>query len=329
MKQKVLLIFRKPFPGQFSIEYLFYSVSAYLNANQISITNRELPFYSKGLINRLRNTVALLPEKKKIVHITGDVHYAILGALFCKRILTIHDFNFMRNKSFIPRTIYWILWIYLPVKFTHRVTVISESTKKQLLGYVKVREEKIHVIGDFIDDIYKPVKKEFNKTRPRLLQIGTTFNKNLERLIEAVKELNCTLVIIGKLPEKISEILKRSKVNYENRYDLSIEDLYDEYLKSDLLCYVSTEEGFGMPILEAQATGIPVVTSNRSSMPEVGGDGAVYVDPYEINSIHEGICSVINDDRLREKIVNNGFENIRRFSKETIADRYLNLYRSI
>lgn len=327
--KEVILIFRKPFPGQFSIEYLFYSVSKYLDSKNIHISNLQLSYYSKGLTNRVLNVLSLLSVKKKIVHVTGDVHYAILGALFCKRILTIHDLNFMQNKSLIPRTIYWLLWIYLPVKFSHKVTVISESTKQELLKYVKIKSSKIHVIGDFIDEIYKPVKNNFNKTNPRILQIGVTFNKNLERLADALRGIDCTLIIIGKLPGNISDKLKACNIAYENKYNLSSEELFDEYVKSDLLCYVSTSEGFGMPILEAQTVGRPVVTSNCSSMPEVGGTGAVFVDPFSVSSIRNGIVKVLEDDKLRESIICNGFTNIERFSKETIAQHYLNLYRNL
>lgn len=327
--KEVILIFRKPFPGQFSIEYLFYSVSKYLNSKNVNVSNRQLSYYSKGLTNRVLNVLTLLSEKKKIVHVTGDVHYAILGALFCKRILTIHDFNFMQNKSLIPRTIYWLLWIYLPVKFSHKITVISESTRQELLKYVNIKNSKIHVIGDFIDEIYKPVKKDFNKTNPRILQIGATFNKNIERLAAALQGIDCTLTIIGKLPETISDKLRECNIVYENRHDLSSEELFDEYVKSDLLCYVSTSEGFGMPILEAQAVGIPVVTSDCSSMPEVGGTGAVFVDPFSVASIRNGVMKVLEDDKLRESIIYNGFSNIKRFSKETIAHHYLNLYRNL
>jgi glycosyltransferase involved in cell wall biosynthesis len=327
--KEIILIFRKPFPGQLSIEYLFYNISAYLKNKDTPIINRQLAYYSKGLLNRIRNVLALITYKKKIIHVTGDVHYAILGAWFCKRVLTIHDFGFMTNKTPIARFIYWLIWVYLPVKFAHKVTVVSTSTKTDMLKYVKVDETKVSVIGNFIDNIYQPVTKPARNAPPRLLQIGTAFNKNIERLLYAIEGIDCTLVIIGKLPAHIVQLLKTNRINYENKYDLSIDDLYEEYKKSDLLCYVSTLEGFGMPILEAQATGIPVVCSNCSSMPEVAGLGAFFVDPFNILSIENGIKRVLNNTTLKNDMLKQGFINVKRYSKDIIAKEYFNIYQDL
>ncbi|TWR27013.1 glycosyltransferase family 4 protein [Mucilaginibacter achroorhodeus] len=329
MKQ-VVLVFRKPFEGQVSIEYLFYSLSSYLKEQNVSIINRQLSHYSKGLLNRLRNVFTITHYHKKIIHVTGDVHYTILGAWFSKRILTIHDLGFMLNKGPAAKFTYWLFWIYLPVKFSHQVTVVSENTKRDLLKYINVENSKVTVISNFIDAIYKPVvKPKCNLSTIQLLQIGTAFNKNISRLLDALEGLDCVLTIIGKLTDNLKKQLKEKQITYRNLTDLSIDDLYLEYQQADLLCYVSTLEGFGMPVLEAQATGTPVVCSNCSSMPEIAGDGACYVDPYDIASIRNGIEQVANDKQLTAKLISSGLINVRRFSKDAVAKAYHKIYQDL
>ncbi|RYD91425.1 MAG: glycosyltransferase family 1 protein [Sphingobacteriales bacterium] len=329
MKQ-VVLVFRKPFDGQVSIEYLFYSLSSYLKEQNVIIINRQLSHYSKGLLNRLRNLFTTISYSKKIIHVTGDVHYIILGAWFSKRVLTIHDLGFMLNKSRVAKAVYWLFWIYLPVKFSHQVTVVSENTKRDLLKYIEVKHSKITVIGNFIDAIYKPVVKPIcNSPTIQLLQIGTAFNKNISRLLDAIERLDCMLTIIGKLPDNVIKQLKEKRISYRNLIDLSIDDLYLEYQQADVLCYVSTLEGFGMPIVEAQASGTPVVCSNCSSMPEIAGNGAYYVDPFDVASIRNGIEKVANDKQLSTKLIANGIINARRFSKDAVAKAYCKIYQDL
>ena len=101
------------------------------------------------------------------------------------------------------------------------------------------------------------------------------------------------------------------------------------YEEADIVTLMSTLEGFGMPIVEAQAVGRVVVTSNVSSMPEVAGDGACLVDPLDVSAIRAGIRKVIDDDGYREDLVRRGFENVKRFDPERIAQQYLDLYRRI
>jgi glycosyltransferase involved in cell wall biosynthesis len=97
----------------------------------------------------------------------------------------------------------------------------------------------------------------------------------------------------------------------------------------DLLVFASTFEGFGLPIVEAQATGRPVVTSNIMSMPEVAGDAACLVDPFNVSSIREGVLKVINDSDYRNALVKAGFENVKRFQPEQIARQYAELYHEL
>ena len=312
-----------------SIEYLFQSISEELKKQDIPVKNYTLPRFSTGLFSRLVNTLSLLQFKNGIVHITGDVYYAVLGAFFAKRIITIHDLSFLHRTSGITRKVLKLFWVTLPVRFSHRVTAISEATKQEILKEVRIEPQKIQVIPDFIDPIYQPFERSFNEANPRILQVGTAFNKNIERLASALENISCTLVIIGKLSPKQQEILQAKGIRFENYFRLPIEELYREYCKADMLVFVSTVEGFGMPILEAQASALPVITSNCSSMPEVAGDGALLVDPLNIESIRSGIMSVIADKKLRTSLVEAGLQNVKRFSKERVAEQYLQLYHSL
>jgi glycosyltransferase involved in cell wall biosynthesis len=137
------------------------------------------------------------------------------------------------------------------------------------------------------------------------------------------------LTIIGKLNESQVRELELSGIDYENKTNLSASQIITEYENCDIVGFASLYEGFGMPIIEAQRVGRPVVTSNCSSMPEVAGNGACLVDPLDVSSIRAGIQRVIEDQAFRESLVTNGFKNARRFEPDVIARQYLELYRSV
>ncbi|MBS1608192.1 MAG: glycosyltransferase family 4 protein [Bacteroidetes bacterium] len=328
--KEVKLIFRKPFPDSFSIEYIFNTLHNELKVVNFPVTKIVLPRHSKGILNRLKNLFFVLRYSNKIVHITGDVHYVLLGAWRSKRILTIHDLNFMERHSGLRKSIYKWFWISLPIFFAHKVTVISEATKNEVLKYINRGHHKIEVIYDFIDPIYKPYQRSFNLEKPLILQVGTSFNKNLLSTIESLRGINCRFAIIGHIDEPTLSHLEECQIEFENYRNLTLEELHAKYLEADILIYISLKEGFGMPILEAQSTGLPVITSNCSSMPEIGGEGAaLYVNPKDILSVRQAIRTVIENKDIRNELVKKGYENVKRFSKENISKAYLALYNKL
>ncbi|MEX8547938.1 MAG: glycosyltransferase family 4 protein [Mucilaginibacter sp.] len=328
-KKPVVLVYRKAFPHVFSIEFIFDQLKTSLQTSR-SIDKYILPKFSNSILNRVFNIFSLLSFQNKIVHITGDVHYAILGAWFSRRVLTIHDLAFLHQNKGIKRSILKWFWIILPVKFAHRVTVISEATKADVLKQVKVNPQKIRVIPDFISDRFQPIPaRTFNWEKPNLLQIGTAFNKNINRLATAISEIPCTLTIVAELDQKTKQTLNQFNIQYINKIDLTEDELYHEYANADLLTFVSTIEGFGMPIVEANACGLPVITANCSSMPEVAGNAALLVDPFDIQSIKNGIVKLIEDENLRNSLVKKGFENAKRFSKAKVVAQYELLYQEL
>jgi glycosyltransferase involved in cell wall biosynthesis len=219
-----------------------------------------------------------------------------------------------------------VFWFDLPVRRAAVVTVISNETKRQLLRHVRVPEGKIAVIPNAVSAIYQPSPRPFNAECPRILQIGTKQNKNLSRLIEAIKGLSCRLHIIGPIDERLRRQLDESGIAYESEKDLSVTEMYRAYCDADIVCLASTYEGFGLPIVEAQWVERPVVTSNCSSMPEIAGEGACLVDPFDVSSIRQGLLRVITDEAYRERLLERGRRNRPRFSLADVIACKRNCY---
>jgi glycosyltransferase involved in cell wall biosynthesis len=197
------------------------------------------------------------------------------------------------------------------------------------LSHVACPSDKIRVIHDCVSSEFQPVDTSFNRDCPRILFVGTSPNKNLERTAEAITGIECRLVIVGRLSSEQREKLEAHHVAFESLVNLADEELRREYERCDLLVFPSTYEGFGLPIVEAQAVGKPVVTSNLSSMPEVAGAGACLVDSWSTESIRKGVLRVIRDDSYRNQLVAEGFRNVQRFQPEAVANEYAKLYREM
>ncbi len=322
----VLFLHRKPRKnGTFSIEFIFQDIRSRLPE---SIFSRVLvsKYESNGIFKRLYNTLEAAFCKADVKHITGDVHYLALFLRGKKTILTIHDCFFLYKVSGFARWFHKKFWYDIPLKKCRYIVAITEATKREILKLADCDPNKIVVIPSLISSQFQPNPKPFNKQKPVILHVGLAPNKNIERLAEALEGIPCHLSVLGKLEDWHIEMLEKHGIEYSCSYNISDNDVLAMYEACDMLAFASTYEGFGMPIVEANAVGRAVLTSNISSMPFVAGDAACLVDPFDVHSIQQGLLKIINDDKYREQLIENGYVNRQRFDPDAIAVQYARLY---
>lgn len=270
-------------------------------------------------------------NRKGINHITGDLHYLALALPARNTVLTIHDLVTLRlGGNPIKKYLWRKLWFDWPLRRVGRITCISETTKTELLSaFPWLNPSKVFTVHNPIDPLFTPAPKVFDEHCPTILHIGTGWNKNLERVTLALKGINCKLLIVGALSDAAKQQLQEHGVSYENKVNISDDELLDCYRQCDLVSFPSIFEGFGMPIIEAQATGRAVVTSLLTPMCEIAGKGACLVDPTSVENIHAAFCNVITNPRFRENCIVEGLQNVQRFNVERIVIQYQEIYQGI
>jgi glycosyltransferase involved in cell wall biosynthesis len=319
---------RRPVPGWFSIERIFEDIRDELPDDldvQLVVNRRP----SKGIVPRLLDALVARGLRGDVNHILGDVHYLAWFMPKARTIITIHDCVSLERLTGARRRLFWLLWYWWPMKRVAAVVVVSDFSRKSLLKWVRYPDSRISIIPP-------PVSREFQFHEPRphdrwsrVLHIGSTPNKNLGRVIEALAGLDVTLVTIGRLNlEQQSSILAHG-LRHENYVDLSRDELAEQYRSADILLFPSTYEGFGMPIIEAQSVGRPVITSDLSPMRDVSGGAACLVDPFAPSSIRSGLLRLLRDADYAEALIAAGRDNAERYRAPTIAANYAALYRSL
>lgn len=326
---KVIYFHRAKIPGVHSIEDVFDQVRKAMHDSVVSSV-KVLSYPSSGFLKRAYISLEAYFSQGKINHITGDIHFIALFLSKRRTVLTIHDIGFMNHPNPYARFLLKWFWIILPVQRSTAITVVSQATKEALQRYFKEDNRlKIHVIHNPISADFIKSERKFNDKEPVILQIGTKHNKNLSRLIEAISKIKCKLEVVGQLPKEILDKLRDYNIEFVMSKDLTREEMVNKYRQADIVSFVSIYEGFGLPIVEANAVGRVVVTSTISSMPEIAGNAAHLVDPFDVESIRNGFLKVINDAPYREGLILNGYENKKRFDVTNIATQYIDVYRSL
>jgi len=283
-------------------------------------------------------------HKYKINILFSPANLAILFPC-CKQVTMIHDLHY----RFIPKTLdrkrVWYYRLMLPISAwrSDRIIVPSQSTKRALLETVACDPERIHVIYEGVSLAQERKDRNMNESTLEfynkcILFVSTLFPyKNADKLIQAyakiANKITNHVVIIGRDPggqithlKKLASSLGVAKrVHFMGRAD-SIEPWYDAAVA---FVYPSEQEGFGLPPLEAMAHGVPVIGSNRTSVPEVIGDAGLIVDPDDIEGLAMAIYQVVTDANLRERLIQKGYQRVQMFSWEKTARETLRVFKEV
>jgi len=327
----VTLLLRRPVPGWHSIETVFATVAAHLPAD-VAVAVHVSPRRSVGVGGRLANLrdAWRLRRTPGVLHVTGDVHYLVLALPRRRTVLTVHDLGTLATGGRLRRALIGLLWFRLPVRRAARVTVVSEATRADLVRLLPACADRVTVIPNPVPtDLAVDVATRAPGERPVVLAVGATPNKNLARLAAAVAPLPVDLVVVGDVPADVGAVLAGGAATLTTHLDLPRHELVARYRGADVVALVSTSEGFGLPVVEAQAAGVPVVASRIPALVEVAGGAAQLVDPLDVAAIRAGIAAVLGDPALRADLVARGRINAARYAPAAIASRYADVYRAV
>lgn len=265
----------------------------------------------------------------------------------CPSVVSIMDLSYLfYPELFRPNDLYQLKnWTSYSVRKAKKVVTISQSSKNDIIKQYAVPSEKVAVVYPGIKQesgsmnqksSIEDLKKKHKITGNFILFVGTLQpRKNIERLIEAFSKIaphnkDLQLVIVGKkgwLYEQILEAPKKFGVQEDVRFldFISNEELPALYQAATCFVLPSLYEGFGLPVLEAMKYGCPVATSNISSLPEAGGDAALYFDPKDTSDIAEKIHRLVSDEKLREEFREKGFKQVKKFSWNKAASQLLEI----
>ena len=243
-------------------------------------------------------------------------------------VFTVHDLNHLRvAENSTPAKRAYYQYVIRPACHTAAfVLTVSEYSRNEIREWTKVKDEKIVNVGNGVGMPFTASGGRYDPGYPYLLYVGNRKpHKNLPRLLKAFAlsgvHRSVRLVLTGLQDPQTSALIASLGLNGDVRFVESPEDegLADLYRGAQGLVFPSLYEGFGLPPLEAMGCGVPVLTSNVCARPEVVGDAAVFVDPFEVESIAEGIRRLTEDDALREELRRKGLERARRFPWDETA----------
>lgn len=241
--------------------------------------------------------------------------------LYKNKIFTHHDITYIRfpeSYSLKFRLIYRLM-AFLNFKNSLSFITVSNFSKNDISDFYNVNMDNIHVLYNGVNSKFKKNEnKIFNHDKPFALAVSSpSYHKNFSALIDAFNKIDnpIELKIIGS-STRVFKNLKNHEANPNIEFlgRISDDELIELYQTAEFFIFPSLYEGFGIPPLEAQACGCPVISSNAASLPEVLGDSAYYFDPKDVNSIRNAILEVMDNSLLRESLKNSGLNNILRFS---------------
>jgi glycosyltransferase involved in cell wall biosynthesis len=262
-------------------------------------------------------------------------------------VVTVHDLIFIRYPHYYPlidRLIYKQKVRYATSSAV-RIVAISNQTRDDLVNYFGVEKDRIKVIYQNCDPVFynkvsderqTEIRLKYNLPAEYILNVGTIEErKNLLLVIKALKEVpDIDLVVVGRdtpYAETVRQYISNQglveRVHFLKNVDHK--DLPGIYQLAKLFIYPSRFEGFGIPIVEALHSGVPVIAAKGSCLEEAGGYGSIYIDPDDDTGLARHICTVLNDGDKKNTMIQAGYEHLKNFSDDKIATQTMELYKDV
>ena len=285
-----------------------------------------------GHLRRLWWYQTSLPRQLKKQNLSLFYSPANEGMLFpsLPQVVTVHDLIPLKYPEVSPKWRYYYLYV-LPwlLKQSAKIICVSEHTKRDLIATYGIDPESIHVVYNGCDrTIFYPqsnpeILEKYHLKRYFLYVGDMRFYKNLDRCLKAFDRLpqsDYQFAIVGskddffypQLKQKTEQLAAKDRIVFLDY--VPTEDLPILYSMAQSLVFASLYEGFGLPVLEAMACGCPVIASDRTSIPEVGGDSVLYINPDDIDDIARGMQQILQDRNLREKLSHQGIARAKLFT---------------
>lgn len=316
--------------------------------------NKATIVYPKGWIwEKLPALWRLFGQWKQINEAQLDIYHGLSGEIpysFKKkripRIVTIHDLIFLSHPhyyNFWDRVIYKIKFRYA-CKISDHIIAISEQTKREIIKYFKVDAQKISVVYQGCHALFKKnldaakktqVKEKYQLPDEYVLYVGTLQErKNALTLIKSVHGTSHHLVLVGKeksYAKKLHTYVQQNQLQKQVTFikDADLEQLVAIYQNATLFCYPSFCEGFGIPIIEALYSKLPVITTKDGCFPEAAGPDSIFIDPSNVEEIRKHINYLFDHPEERAKIAEKGYDFVQKFSDENVAQNMMDVYKKV
>ncbi len=331
----------------FEIEYFYgyYSTDLMKSSTKIGIKNLKSTIAKNPFIKQIARKFLTLSSRLfgKKYDLYWQPNFIPNSGIKANKIVTsVHDFSFILHKDFhLKESIaYFENNFFQNLYRSDMIITGSNYSKQEILERTNFTEDKIRVIYHGIDHnlfkVYQDIELNFELPSKFILSVGTVEpRKNLLGLLKAYNLLDeqlkkeYKLILVGFKGwenSEIMELMNQNKESIEYLGFISDEELAKVYNLATCFLFPSFYEGFGLPPLEAMACGTPVVSSNSSSLPEVGGDAVVYCDPYSIEDIKNKIEMVLINSELQQTMVSKGLKQAKKFSWEKSAQEHKELF---
>lgn len=325
--------------------------NVYLRNDPIKTMPKSNKFFSYQIVkgsflwSQIFLPLKLLFDKKNDVFFS-PAHYSPRLSIIPK-VVTIHDLSFQYYPNdFLKKDLYKLKkWTHYSIKKSKKIIAVSQSTKNDIIKFYGVSENKITVIYNGFEKKISKKKIDYKlinklQKQPFILYVGTIQpRKNIPTLLDSFSEFlkensNFKLVIAGKkgwLYENIFNKVKSLKLGRKVSFTNFVSDATLQKLYKNAFCLVlpSFYEGFGIPILEAMNEGCPVISSDKSSLPEIGGDAALYFNPKDSDQLVSQLTNLKNHTDLRNTLIANGKQRVKLFSWQKCAAETLKLLKEI